>query len=82
MNQQVQLVYALATLWNFLCRHQQLDDNKVLHANNYDVLSGPTEEEESIPYRRSKSDNAAMNAKQTRLAEKLWAQYQGYLARK
>ncbi|PLW30275.1 hypothetical protein PCANC_23353 [Puccinia coronata f. sp. avenae] len=79
IEQQVQLVYALATLWNFLRNHQQLDDNQILmddkaFNNRSDEETNPT------PHLRSAVEDASMGSRRARICEKLWSQYQTYLA--
>ncbi|PLW56078.1 hypothetical protein PCANC_03888 [Puccinia coronata f. sp. avenae] len=81
IHQQVQLVYALVTLWNFLRRHQQLDDDEFLTSEldgggNLDA----EEEEEQNPHRRTHADDVAMASRRLRLSAKLWNQYNLYLA--
>jgi hypothetical protein len=78
IKRQVQLVYALSTLWNYLRQHKQLDDNEMLYANN--VGRGMTQEDPDPPaHVRSFQDDVAMCSKRVRLADKLWTQYQCYL---
>ncbi|PLW34171.1 hypothetical protein PCASD_13317 [Puccinia coronata f. sp. avenae] len=61
IERQVQLVYALATLWNFLRNHQQLDDNQILmddeaFKNRSDEETNPT------PHLRLAVEDAAMGS--------------------
>ncbi|PLW25716.1 hypothetical protein PCANC_25920 [Puccinia coronata f. sp. avenae] len=81
IHQQVQLVYALVTLWNFLRRHKQLDDDEFLTSEldgggNLDAEA----EDEQNPHRRTHADDVAMASRRLRLSAKLWDQYNSYLS--
>ncbi|KAI9624774.1 hypothetical protein H4Q26_016692 [Puccinia striiformis f. sp. tritici PST-130] len=78
---QVQLVYAITMLWNFLRRHDQyedipeVDEEAQVNQEEDDNLNSAAT---GTPYRRSRADDTAMISKRNRLAEKMWNQYQHY----
>ncbi|KAI7958710.1 hypothetical protein MJO28_002501 [Puccinia striiformis f. sp. tritici] len=82
IHQQVQLVYALAVVWNFLRRHDQIDNDDYLHAEPEESSSRSQAQPEAALPRRTNAEYDAMKKKRDRVAEKLWTQYQSYLARR
>jgi hypothetical protein len=78
VHSQVQLVYALTMLWNFLRKHNQHED--LPEANNEDESRNDTTPDvtQSV-YRRTAAEDSAMVSKRNRMADKMWSQYQAYL---
>ncbi|KAI7939602.1 hypothetical protein MJO29_014338 [Puccinia striiformis f. sp. tritici] len=80
IHQQVQLIYALAVVWNFLRRHDQIDDDDYLHAEPEESSSRSQAQPEAALPCRTNTEYDTMKKKRDRVAEKLWTQYQSYLA--
>ncbi|KAI7964196.1 hypothetical protein MJO29_004623 [Puccinia striiformis f. sp. tritici] len=82
IHSQVQLVYAITMLWNFLRHHNQYEI--VLEADKLDLADDPAANETINPpvCGRTRAENARMVALRNRLAEKMWKQYQDYVSRR
>ncbi|KNZ58129.1 uncharacterized protein VP01_1996g3 [Puccinia sorghi] len=70
-------MYALATLWNFLRHHQQLNEKNFLMADDENI-DNPTSN--SDPPCTCTTKDAAMASRCMRLSNQLWNQYQSYPA--
>ncbi|PLW51481.1 hypothetical protein PCASD_00279 [Puccinia coronata f. sp. avenae] len=82
IHRQVQLVYALATLWNFLRQHNQLDDDDELMREQTSEENNDTDDNtitDNYKGRRTAQEDQAASWKRDRMAKRLWNQYQGYL---
>ncbi|KAI7953565.1 hypothetical protein MJO28_006112 [Puccinia striiformis f. sp. tritici] len=82
IHSQVQLIYAITMLWNFLRHHNQYEI--VPEADELD-LADDSEANETInpPVSgRTWAENAVMVARRNRLAEKMWKQYQDHVSRR
>ncbi|KAI9629199.1 hypothetical protein KEM48_011045 [Puccinia striiformis f. sp. tritici PST-130] len=84
-NTQVQLVYAITMLWNFLRHHDQYEDIPEVD----EVAQANQEEDDNLNlaatgnlYCRSRADDTAMICKCNRLADKMWNQYQQYTSQR
>ncbi|KNE95485.1 hypothetical protein PSTG_11197 [Puccinia striiformis f. sp. tritici PST-78] len=82
IHSQVQLVYAITMLWNFLRHHNQYEI--VPEADKLDLAHDPESNETINPpiCRRTRAENARMVALRTRLADKMWKQYQDHVSRR
>ncbi|KAI7934020.1 hypothetical protein MJO29_016591 [Puccinia striiformis f. sp. tritici] len=84
MHSQVQLVYALVVLWNFLRYHNQYEEvpefDGSTQGNNTSGDIDPNAP--GAKYRRTRAEDKAMIPKRNLLAERMWQQYCGYLSRR
>ncbi|EHS64152.1 uncharacterized protein PGTG_21902 [Puccinia graminis f. sp. tritici CRL 75-36-700-3] len=87
LKKQVQLVYSLCMLWNFICKHEefdpfedQVDPDEVPSANSNSPLS-QTAKCDSTPHRTNTQETTAMKLQQHHIATKLWDQYVSYNSR-
>ncbi|KAI7941299.1 hypothetical protein MJO29_013373 [Puccinia striiformis f. sp. tritici] len=85
VHSQVQLVYAITMLWNFLRHHDQYEDIPEVD----EVAQANQEEDDNLNlaatgnlYCRSRADDTAMICKCNRLADKMWNQYQQYTSQR
>jgi hypothetical protein len=81
LKKQVQLVYSLCMLWNFIRKHEDfnpfedqddLDEVPSAHSN---TPSAQTAKRDSTPNRTDTQETAAMKLRRHRIATKLWEQY-------
>ncbi|KAI7938685.1 hypothetical protein MJO28_014264 [Puccinia striiformis f. sp. tritici] len=82
VHSQVQLVYAITMLWNFLRYHNQYE--VIPEADKLDQSDQNAGELATNPsgslHRRSREEDSRMVSKQNRMAAKMWNQYQDYLS--
>ncbi|KNF06206.1 hypothetical protein PSTG_00714 [Puccinia striiformis f. sp. tritici PST-78] len=82
VHSQVQLVYAITMLWNFLRYHNQYE--VIPEADELDQSDQNAGELATNPsgslHRRSREEDSRMVSKRNRMAAKMWNQYQDYLS--
>ncbi|POW11506.1 hypothetical protein PSTT_05240 [Puccinia striiformis] len=82
MHSQVQLVYALVVLWNFIRYHNQYED--IPEMDNFsqgnDTGGDIDPNAPGAKYRRTRAEDKQMIPKRNLLAERMWRQYCEYLA--
>ncbi|KAI7934986.1 hypothetical protein MJO28_016383 [Puccinia striiformis f. sp. tritici] len=82
VHSQVQLVYAITMLWNFLRYHNQYE--VIPQADELDQSDQNAGELATNPsgslHRRSREEDSHMVSKRNQMAAKIWNQYQDYLS--
>ncbi|POV97107.1 hypothetical protein PSHT_14764 [Puccinia striiformis] len=85
IHSQVQLVYAITMLWNFLRHHDQYEEIPDLEEREDSDEEIDEDRSPNAPgkrFRRSRAEDAAQVSKQNRMSEKMWNQYQQHCSQK
>ncbi|POW16697.1 hypothetical protein PSTT_01209 [Puccinia striiformis] len=84
MDSQVQLVYALVVLWNFLRHHNQYEDVPEFDetTRGHDTSGDIDPDAPGAKYRCTRAEDTRMVVKRNLLAERMWQQYCEYLSRR
>ncbi|KAI7933921.1 hypothetical protein MJO29_016635 [Puccinia striiformis f. sp. tritici] len=85
IHSQVQLVYAITMLWNFLRHHDQYEEIPDLEEREDSDEEIDEDRSPNAPgkrFRRSRAEDAAQVSKQNRMSEKMWNQYQQHCSQR